>query len=181
MENAQGSGGSQKTRKPIFLRWWFWPGLLVLFAVTWYFQGYIEWFGDQAKYRIQNSAREAYLDQVKSQDAALEAKYKADTYGGTTPEETLRMFIEALEKKDYVLASKYYLVEDQSQALDDLQTSEQNGYVAAYLSILSKTNKGQSLSSGQEYAIEFFSNEGEQVHFERFKLNTFTNKWKLEL
>ncbi len=32
-----------------------------------------------------------------------------DHYGGTTPEETLKLFVEALKKKDAKLAAKYYL------------------------------------------------------------------------
>ena len=34
-----------------------------------------------------------------------------DTYGGATPEETLRLFIEALEQKDIGLASKYFMID----------------------------------------------------------------------
>ncbi len=34
---------------------------------------------------------------------------KQDHYGGKTPEETLKLFVEALKKKDAKLAAKYYL------------------------------------------------------------------------
>src|SRR3989338_3649126 len=35
----------------------------------------------------------------------------ADTYGGKTPQETLQMYIAAVEKGDYELASKYFIGE----------------------------------------------------------------------
>jgi hypothetical protein len=37
----------------------------------------------------------------------------ADTYGGKTPQETLRLYIEAVEKGDYELASKYFIGDKQ--------------------------------------------------------------------
>jgi len=39
----------------------------------------------------------------------LYQKMMADTYGGKTPEETLDLFIAAVEKGDYELASKYFV------------------------------------------------------------------------
>ena len=52
------------------------------------------------------------------------AKIAADTYGGKTPQETLDMFISAVEKGDYELASKYFVVERQNKELEDLRESE---------------------------------------------------------
>ena len=39
----------------------------------------------------------------------------ADTYGGKTPQETLRMYIDAVEKEDFELASKYFVSEEDEQ------------------------------------------------------------------
>jgi len=39
----------------------------------------------------------------------------ADTYGGKTPQETLQMYIAAVEKGDYELASKYFIGEKQEK------------------------------------------------------------------
>src|SRR3989344_1909577 len=44
----------------------------------------------------------------------LEA-YKSDTYGGDTPEETLRLFIDALKVGDTELAAKYFVVDEQEK------------------------------------------------------------------
>ncbi|MBU4348466.1 hypothetical protein KJ671_03155 [Patescibacteria group bacterium] len=38
--------------------------------------------------------------------------FRNDTYGGQTPQETLDLFVEALEKGDMELASKYFMQDD---------------------------------------------------------------------
>ena len=48
----------------------------------------------------------------------------ADTYGGKTPQKTLQMFIEAVEKGDYELASRYFILEKQEKELDDLKNAQ---------------------------------------------------------
>ena len=45
----------------------------------------------------------------------LYQKMMADTYGGKTPQETLELFIAAVEKGDYELASKYFVSEKQEE------------------------------------------------------------------
>ncbi len=47
----------------------------------------------------------------------------ADTYGGKTPQETLRLYIAAVERGDYELASKYFVLEKQDRELRTLQSS----------------------------------------------------------
>jgi len=46
-----------------------------------------------------------------------------DTYGGKTPQETLRLYIDAVEKGDYELASKYFVAEKQAGELKSLRQS----------------------------------------------------------
>src|SRR6266403_2009295 len=93
----------------IYRKWWFWVGLLIFLAVAWYVEGYIQWYISGAKYRAINAAANSYIKSQEAQQASLEAAYKNDPYGGATPEETLKLFIDALEKKDYALASKYFV------------------------------------------------------------------------
>src|SRR3990167_2492934 len=61
---------------------------------------------------------------VKSYEQAREdeeARKMADTFGGKTPQETLQMFISAVEAGDYELASKYFVVEKQLEWVNKLQ------------------------------------------------------------
>lgn len=52
---------------------------------------------------------------AEAAQAALEARYQADTDGGKTPKETLEMFIAALEKEDFDLASRYFVLTKQKE------------------------------------------------------------------
>ncbi len=58
--------------------------------------------------------------QVELEMKKLEAAAKADTYGGSTPEETLALFIDALKKGDIDLASKYFVVDEQENGKKEL-------------------------------------------------------------
>ncbi|MFH1188380.1 MAG: hypothetical protein V1652_00865 [bacterium] len=60
---------------------------------------------------------------MKQAEEDWHAAQMADTYGGTTPQETLRMFIDAMEKEDYELASKYFVIERQQEELDGMGTA----------------------------------------------------------
>ena len=51
----------------------------------------------------------------------IEEEYRNDMYGGVTPEETLQMFIAALETGDIELASKYFLPDEREKIAADLK------------------------------------------------------------
>jgi hypothetical protein len=51
----------------------------------------------------------------------LEEKMAKDDVGGSTPQETLNMFIEAVEKGDYELASDYFVIEEKEEILEELK------------------------------------------------------------
>lgn len=54
----------------------------------------------------------------------LMEQYRSDTYGGDTPEETLRLFIDALKAGDTDLAAKYFVVEEQEKQEIDLRQAK---------------------------------------------------------
>lgn len=53
--------------------------------------------------------------------AAYEARYLNDTYGSTTPEGTLQLFIDALKKNDIDLAVKYIFIDEREKVKTDLE------------------------------------------------------------
>jgi hypothetical protein len=55
----------------------------------------------------------------------LEEKMAKDDVGGSTPQETLNMFIEAVEKGDYELASDYFVIEKKKIWEKDLIETEE--------------------------------------------------------
>lgn len=61
------------------------------------------------------------LEKMKQLDYELAM---ADTYGGKTPQETLDMFISAVEKGNYELASKYFVIAKQEEWKKMLKKAE---------------------------------------------------------
>ena len=58
------------------------------------------------------------IDQEREEERQ---RLMADTYGGETPQETLRMYIEAVEKGDYELASRYFIEGNQKKEVDSFR------------------------------------------------------------
>lgn len=57
----------------------------------------------------------------------LKKQYAEDPYGGDTPEETLRLFVEALKKGDTDLAAKYFVLDKQAEWRKDLAKIKEKG------------------------------------------------------
>jgi hypothetical protein len=57
----------------------------------------------------------------------------ADNVGGKTPQDTLRMYIEAVEKGDYELASKYFILEKQEKWFSELSEISKVGKINLFL------------------------------------------------
>lgn len=55
---------------------------------------------------------------------ARERRYAEDTYGGSTPEETLELFIAALKKEDIDLAVRYFIIDKQEEWRGNLQRAK---------------------------------------------------------
>jgi len=91
---------------------------------------YEEWKGRKGVENLAKALKQLEEDDYK---AAM-----ADTYGGKTPQETLQMYIDAVEKGDYELASKYFIGDKQNEELKS-SNEMSKGEVVKYLSILKKS------------------------------------------
>src|SRR3989344_1900763 len=67
--------------------------------------------------------------------------YLEDTYGGKTPKETLELFIAAVEKEDFDLASKYFVLSKQGEWRDKLVNGKKNNNIEWFITELKKENK----------------------------------------
>lgn len=96
--------------------------LIVFGAVVFVWYGYV----GAVKYKnwkwYQGMKKEAA--KFEAEIADKKAKIAADIYGGKTPQETLDLFIAAVEKGDYELASKYFVVERQEEWKENLEEVE---------------------------------------------------------
>lgn len=98
----------------------------------------------------------ADADAMERNEQDLMARMSADTYGGKTPEQTLTLYIKAVEKGDYDLASKYFVFERQDDELAKLQNASViKGRIASYVDTLKKTlaTKGTYADSKQFYSF----------------------------
>ncbi len=127
--------------------------------------------------------RQAAIDRFQE---SIEKPFKEDTYGGKTPEETWTMFLDALKKEDFALASKYYDVEHQTEArkwLEGLKQKNELNQTIKEMETLRKSNN-QPLSGGEKkvyYSYDFFSKKYNQELTSRiiFYLNPYTKVWKI--
>jgi len=94
---------------------------------------------------------------------AEKQKYAADAYGGTIPEETYRLFLDALKKQDIDLASKYFILEKQEEyktLLNQIKNSDQWKIMMEDL-LDPKNRKGKMISDS--YVIEVINKDNVSV------------------
>jgi hypothetical protein len=169
-----------KAYVPLYKRWWFWALVACGVVATWQAVLYFNWQGDMTKYQIRNAVADAYMQREQDKADALEAAYKADTYGGATPEETLKLFIDALEKKDYELASKYFVVEEQEENVRRAPEGVQSGGFTTLISAYRTGTLKIDISKDSDQAEINIYPKGDNIGFIfRAKVNPFTKVWKL--
>jgi len=97
--------------------------------------------------RQQNAKAVDMLNQtiLDIQKADYEEAMK-DTYGGKTPQETLSLYISAIEKGDYELASKYFIGTRQQKELESWKNVDENKKIS-YLGDMRKL----LVSNGEYY------------------------------
>lgn len=86
-----------------------------------------------------------YLSELR-EVAHLEA---SDTFGGTTPEETLELFITALEVGDVELASKYFVLGEQGKQLENLKKIVESNFLIEMVSDLKREKYRNNISEDQ--------------------------------
>lgn len=117
-----------------------------------------------------------YQAELKTRE--LEALAKADMYGGSTPEETLALFIDALKKGDIDLASKYFVVDEQETRINDLKIGKEKGNLPKTVTLLETANYSTKYSDGS-YELSVVEKDNSVKFGVRFVLNKFTDKWKI--
>ncbi len=93
--------------------------------------------------------------EIKKLTEEINKPYLEDTYGGVTPQETLQMFIDAVEKGDYELASKYFVVEKQKEWEESLLNIEESDKFDVFLQPIKDTqnSKGEYSEDKDTYIV----------------------------
>lgn len=84
--------------------------------------------------------------ELKQLTEEINKPYLEDTYGGKTPKETLEMFIAAVEKEDFDLASKYFVLSKQEEWREKLKNTQEKGNLNWLLENLKKMEDRDSIS-----------------------------------
>ena len=156
-------------------------GIVVLAGALWL--AWDKYLSPDARY-----ARE--MEQSYGQYQEWENSYKEaianDTYGGSTPEETLELFIEALEREDVDLASKYFLIDtnnSQKEYREALIVKKEENSLQTIIDILKRVEKS-SRNTGSDDIVEFVQkNDGKIIHsiiFKKIITNSSAVIWKIE-
>lgn len=112
-----------------------------------------------------------------------EEKQKQDIYGGKTPQETISLFIEALEKDDLELASKYFSLTVEGNVdpkwLRMLQESESKGLINEAVELI-KSAKYTGGSMPGYAGFDVLAEDGTVMYDIGLRQNKFSNLWKIE-
>lgn len=130
---------------------------------------------------LMNDAQKKEQETIKY-FADLEEKYKNDTYGGSTPEETMQLFIAALKAGDTELAAKYFVIEKQEEWKTALAKAKENGNITKLISKLGEVNvpkEGVENFAGSFVISHSIKNEPYSWSI-NLVMNEYTNKWKIE-
>ncbi len=110
----------------------------------------------------------------------LNEAYKKDNYGGTTPEETLNMFITALKVGDLELAIKYIVVEKQGEYQMAFDNWEKNGSLVSIIELIDKLEYSTNFNLDQKESRMIVLGKDNFAVFEmEFIKNTYSEKWKI--
>lgn len=149
---------------------WVFVVLVIVAAVMGYFYWQMFWQGGGERV-----TGEKFLENY-------ETLMKADTVGGQTPEETLKMFIDALRKEDVALAAQYFLLDDEGKRdkwLVYLQDIKDKGLMQKMVEDLEGARPNlENIISETDHKFLVETEEGAtEVNME---FNKFSGVWKIE-
>lgn len=136
-----------------------------------------------------NQAEEEKWEKAQKALNTLDETLRQDTYGGKTPEETLKMFIDALKKDDIELASKYFALDTNMGSPDyltrriweeGLQKAKDEKRLIAIIDLLSKATFDKKSSYGETAWFIVGNKKGEVEADININLNKQSGVWKIE-
>ncbi|MGC8776298.1 MAG: hypothetical protein ACP5QN_03245 [Minisyncoccia bacterium] len=142
---------------------------------------YEKYFNPEAqKDKEQQENYQKYLEWQASYKKAM----TEDTYGGKTPEETLKLFIDALKKEDLELASKYFVLNSRGERdpkwLDALIKTKNAGKLPEVIEILSKAQPDyENISNPEDFKFKSYQNNKLKAYID-LEFNKYSNIWKIE-
>lgn len=103
--------------------------------------------------------------------------YEEDQYGGSTPEETLQLFINALKRGDTELAAKYFIIDKQEEWKADLARMKEKEFLDEMIRDLEKAKRGNDID--ETYSRYIVANDRKEVITIINLSKNQEGKWKL--
>lgn len=140
----------------------------------------IEYWASSARYRDMYKSAQMYDEAAKASMAQEAALLRADTYGGKTPEETLALFVDALERGDATLASKYYMPWLQTDAEKELSAWIADDSFKKFIVIYKKGIIKRDESYVDGLSIDIYESEQNGYPYViKMEQNKEKNLWKI--
>ena len=120
----------------------------------------------------------AYYQQMKAVKA-LEKLYVDDTMGGKTPEETLALFLDAVKKEDFDLASQYAIYGMRDSIKSNLLKIKNDGNMSLLIEDLNRTEKIMTPEFGPD-SLDFVIKENDIKKYTVLSMDKNKNGiWKI--
>jgi len=152
---------------------------IVIVAIT----AYLVWANFLSPEMRKQKEQERKMEQFLEGMAQIEERYKQDTYGGTTPQETIDMFITALENNDLESASKYFSLNSNGDTdpkwLEMLQEAKNEGRMNQAIELIKSAEySGESVIGTAGFDV--LGEDGTVWYSIDLIKNDFSNLWKIE-
>jgi hypothetical protein len=154
-----------------------WGVVIVAIGIAFFVYRYVN---DRLAFsRIDQGGQPQSARQYMAYEKDLVERYQNDSYGSTTPEGTLELFVAALKKEDVSLASNYFVPEKRVKMKEDLKAGLKSGGVKTLVDLLNQNKKGYSLAENR-YEVDTFGRDNTAEYGFILILNKYTQKWLIE-
>ncbi len=154
--------------------------VLVIFF-TLFISVYARWWYEN--YKVEQERQENF-ELAQETLSRLEEEARNDTYGGKTPEDTLQLFIEALENEDFDLASKYFVLDVASQTTraewkEGFEQSRRENRLQQIIDLVLNAKPAGSSIEGY-FGFEIRDEDGGLVGDINMNFNEYSGVWKIQ-
>ena len=139
-------------------------GIVFLGAVAIFGIGYV---------RYQTSDEYRALKEIEK----LKKEYAEDPYGGDTPEETLRLFIDALKKGDTDLATRFFVIDKQDEWKEDLALTKDKNLLP---SMIDEAQRLRLSKKDEKQAFFTLANADNIVEVQVILRRVSNGRWKIQ-
>ncbi len=145
--------------------------------------GYWIWDNQLSLETKESDEPKATYEEAIEYQKQLEEAMRADTSGGKTPEETLRLFIEALRKENVDLAFQYFVLEENGERdpkwREGLIKTRDAGKLQEVADLLSKAKPEEGRVSENDFKLSI--REGRELKaYINLQFNQYSGVWKIE-